>query len=142
MSGTRILERFRPIGAPGAGIVGVPDDTDRAADELAPVFAALRPDLDAARDTLDHAKRASEALLADAREQASRLVEDAEAGAPSVRAAAAAGVQAVAAAADAEILESAGSRAARLHARSSTTDDPAVQEITESILRFVLGSAA
>ncbi|WP_372595625.1 hypothetical protein [Actinotalea sp.] len=111
-----ILDRFRPAGAPGsAGAVGVPavDESGPAA-ELAPVFAALRPAVDSARDRVARARLAAAEEVDGAREQASAVTARARLEADAARTRAANEVSARAAAADADVREAARREAERL----------------------------
>src|ERR1019366_3273449 len=65
MARPNILDRFRPVGAPGpAGPAGVPAADDQGpAVELAPVFDALAADVQACRTLVAEARRDAEAAL-------------------------------------------------------------------------------
>jgi hypothetical protein len=76
MARPNILDRFRPVGAPGpAGPAGVPaaDDLGPAA-ELAPVFAALAADVQYCRTLVDTARLDAEGALFRAHEQAAAFI--------------------------------------------------------------------
>lgn len=113
-----ILDRFRPAGAPGsAGVVGVPAvDVNGPATELAPVFAALRPDLEARADLVASARADALALIDSARERAAALVAKARLEADGARAAAASAVQDESAASDELLLRSAREQVAGMDA--------------------------
>ncbi|HUW78244.1 MAG TPA: hypothetical protein VMV52_05770 [Candidatus Nanopelagicaceae bacterium] len=126
MTWLNILDRFRPVGAPGAsGPVGVPSaDVQGPAAELAVVFAALTNDVESCRTLIAEAKSSSEEDLSRARDQAAAIVAQANLDAGAERESAAARVKQAAkqqddqlsrqATADAAILQKAG--AARLPA--------------------------
>lgn len=90
-----LLERFRPAGAPGrAGAAGVPADREKlAADELAPVFAALA-EVERECDRIrQEAADAAAARRTDAAASARATVARARSEAAGIRAAAAARVR-------------------------------------------------
>jgi len=104
-----ILDRFRPAGAPGsAGVVGVPalDDTGPAS-ELAPVFAALEPDVSACAEEVAAARAAARSSNDAANECAAALLAEAHLQADAARARAAATVHDEATAGDAALLTAA-----------------------------------
>jgi flagellar biosynthesis/type III secretory pathway protein FliH len=86
-----LLDRFRPAGAPGpAGAAGVPADRqESAADELAPVFAALAEVEAECERIRREAAQAAAWRRAEAAEQARAVVAQARGRAASIRAAAA-----------------------------------------------------
>jgi hypothetical protein len=69
MARPNILDRFRPVGAPGpAGPAGVPATGDQGpAAELAPVFAALAQDVEHCRTLVEEAQEQAAAITAQAR---------------------------------------------------------------------------
>jgi vacuolar-type H+-ATPase subunit H len=95
MPGRDLLTRFRPVGAPGAaGPVGVPaPDDDSAAVELAPLFGALEPTLQACERLRTQARQTADQLLAQARQTAAQTARQADRDAAELRAAAAARVR-------------------------------------------------
>ncbi len=94
MPQSNILDRFRPVGAPGpVGPAGVPGTQDRGPwGELAPVFSALAPDIEAARTLVEQAEKDAADMLARARDEASALLAQSQLSARSARAEAAARV--------------------------------------------------
>lgn len=94
MPHSNILDRFRPVGAPGpVGPVGVPGSGERGPDvELVPVFTALAPDIESARNLIDQAEKEAAGIVSRAREEASALLAKAQLDARSARAQAAARV--------------------------------------------------
>ena len=86
--GLSILDRFRPVDAPGpaAGVAGVPaaDDQGPAA-ELAPVFAALAADVESCRKLVEEARREADGALFRAHEQAAIAQARLDAGAEACR---------------------------------------------------------
>ncbi|MDO8106967.1 hypothetical protein Q6348_07120 [Isoptericola sp. b441] len=87
MAWQSILDRFRPVGAPGpAGPAGVPSqDATGPAAELAAVFEALRPDVEQASRTVAEARVRAQRLVADARDGAAAELAAARSRAPAVR---------------------------------------------------------
>lgn len=94
MPHSNILDRFRPVGAPGpVGPAGVPTTDERGPrEELAPVLTALAPDIESARTLVDQAKKDATDILSRARDEASALLAQAQLDARSARADAAAQV--------------------------------------------------
>jgi hypothetical protein len=139
MAGNSILDRFRPIGAPGPGIAGVPNDRLASADELAPVFAALEGDVAANRQLVEHAQALAQQSLADARRLAEALVADAQGAAAGIHAQAAARVAADAAAQDTGVAADAEHRATALTAAAEPKLADAARRLIESMVRGELG---
>ncbi len=113
-----ILDRFRPAGAPGsAGVVGVPalDDTGPAS-ELAPVFAALEPEVAACAEKVSAARSAARSRIDAAHERAAALRAEAHLQADAARAAAAAAVHDEATARNAALLTEAREQVTRVEA--------------------------
>lgn len=113
-----ILERFRPAGAPGsAGVVGVPalDDTGPAS-ELAPVFAALEPEVVACAERVAAARSASRTSIDAAHERAAAFLSEAHLRADAARAGAASAVHDEAVNGDAAMLIDAHEQVARVDA--------------------------
>jgi 3-hydroxyacyl-CoA dehydrogenase len=139
MSGTGILDRFRPIGAPGAaGSMGVPVSELRGAEaELAPVFAALASEWENADAVVAQATAAAAKARADAAERAADIVAAAQRSAPADQAAAAERIATAAAVADAQLQQAALVEAAavrrkgarRLPALLRRTQDELLKEI-------------
>lgn len=135
-----LLNRLRPVGAPGpAGPVAVPaEEEDRAAAELAPVFAALA-DTVAQTDALRAAatERAA-ATTAESEREAGTLVANATSRAAGERAAAAARVQASGADEAAALLDEAKRQSTRLRAGS----EPRLDELTEIVITNLRANVA
>jgi hypothetical protein len=113
-----ILDRFRPAGAPGhVGVVGVPalDDAGPAS-ELAPIFAALEPDVAACAEQVDAARSAARASIDAAHVRAAALLAEAGLRADAARAGAESAVHDEATAGDAVLLTSAHEQVARVEA--------------------------
>lgn len=87
MPHSNILDRFRPVGAPGpVGPVGVPGTGERGPSvELLPVFAALAPDIESARIILEQAENEAADIVGRARDEASALLAQAQLHARAVR---------------------------------------------------------
>ena len=116
MARLSILDRFRPVGTPGAaGPAGVPaaDDQGRAA-ELAPVFAALAGDVAACEALVAEARLSAERDVARARAQAAAIVARARLDAGAARVRAGARIEQEASERDAQLLEQARQEAATL----------------------------
>lgn len=94
MPHSNILDRFRPVGAPGpVGPAGVPATDERGPrEELAPVFTTLAPDIESARTLVEQAERDATDMLSRARNETSALLAQAQLDARSARAEAAARV--------------------------------------------------
>jgi vacuolar-type H+-ATPase subunit H len=123
-----ILDRFRPVTAPGGAAESAEHVAERtgAALELAPVFAALDGALTAATDMTSTAHARAQERVDDARRRASGIVAKARMDAPAREAEAAAAVLARAKADDERVLSDAHARADALVAeRSGRLDDAA-----------------
>lgn len=143
MARSSILDRFRPVGAPGpAGPVGVPStDVPGYVSELVPVFAALDADIDRAREDVQEAQTWAADAVARARADATAEVARARRDAGAERAAAAAAVAEAAAQDDARLIVEA-QEAADAIARSSVERLPGiVGAVVERILHDHLGEA-
>lgn len=94
MPHSNILDRFRPVGAPGpVGPSGVPTRDERGPrEELAPVFTALAPDIESAGTLVEQAEKDATDMLSRARNEASALLAQAQLDARAARAEAAARV--------------------------------------------------
>jgi hypothetical protein len=127
-----ILERFRPVGAPGAaGPAGVPSDDVRGpAWELAPLFDALRPDVEAAQTAIDIAVAAAQKSRRDAETRAAEIRTEASLEAKAARAGAASRVARAAEHADAEY-------AARAETTGAALAEAAAEQL-ESVAAHVL----
>jgi vacuolar-type H+-ATPase subunit H len=141
MARLSILDRFRPVGAPGpAGPVGVPAADDRgAAAELAAVFAAVAPDVQFCLDLVDEAHRKAEKRLARAREQAVARVAEARLAAAEVRASAASRVEQIASEQDARMLQQSADEAAELQKIRAARVSALARSIVDELLSEQLG---
>lgn len=131
-----ILDRFRPVGAPGpAGLAGVPaaDDQGPAA-ELAPVFAALAADVESCRKLVEEARREADGALFRAHEQAAAIVAQARLDAGAERADAAARVEQAASEQDAQLLEQAGKEAGELEEAGTALLPATVRKVIDNLL--------
>ena len=136
MARLSILDRFRPVGAPGAAApAGVPaaDDQGRAA-ELAPVFAALAGDVAACEALVDEARLSAEEHVARARAQAAAIVAQARLDAGAARVRAAARIEQEASQQDAELLEQARQEAATLEKTGLARLPAVVSKVIDSLL--------
>ena len=136
MARLSILDRFRPVGTPGAaGPAGVPaaDDQGRAA-ELAPVFAALAGDVAACEALVDEARLSAEEHVARARAQAAAIVAQARLDAGAARVRAAARIEQEASQQDAELLEQARQEAATLEKTGLARLPAVVSKVIDSLL--------
>lgn len=142
MARPTILDRFRPVGAPGpSGPAGVPSTDQEGPDaELHPVFAALQPDTDAGRAQVEAAAEQARNLLAEARRQADAEVAQARLDSGAVRARAAEEVTHHAAAAEKELLAQARNRAEQLSRAAQDRLPALAAKIAGSITRDYLGS--
>jgi len=138
-----ILDRFRPVGAPGpAGPVGVPStDVPGYVTELAPVFAALEADIDRERSEVQDAHERAAEILAHARSSAAAEIARARRDAAADRAAAAATVTEAAAHENALLLADAQEAAHALESSSATRLPIVARTVVERILRDHLGEA-
>ncbi|WNM27897.1 hypothetical protein RN607_02510 [Demequina capsici] len=138
-----ILDRFRPVTAPGGAAESAEHVAERSGPvlELAPVFAALDADLDAAARLTAQAEALAVERLEQARRDAAADVARARREAPAREADAAASILADAAAEDAALMQRARDDAARLlDARS-----PRVAEAADAVvatLQADLGAAS
>ncbi|CEA07934.1 hypothetical protein BN1051_01260 [Arthrobacter saudimassiliensis] len=136
MARRSLLDRFRPVGAPGpAGPAAVPaEDRPGPEAELGPVFAALQPDVDAAARRIDEARRAADRHLAAARTQAAGILEGSRQAAAAARAAAAAEAAEAVEAADARRLAEARRRAGRLRERGRSRLGPTAAALLDRMV--------
>lgn len=136
MAGLSILDRFRPVGAPGpAGPAGVPaaDDQGRAA-ELSPVFAALAGDVAACEALVADAHLTAEEDVARARAQAAAIVARARLDAGAARVRAAARIEQEASERDAQLLEQARQEAAALEKTGLASIPGVVSKVIDKLL--------
>ncbi|MDD1477384.1 hypothetical protein [Arthrobacter sp. H16F315] len=131
-----ILDRFRPVGAPGpAGPAGVPAaDNQGPAAELAPVFAALAADVVTCAALVEDARAAAECDVSQARVQASAIVAQARLDAAAERANAATRVAKEAADRDSQALEQAHHEAAALEESGAARIPAAVDKVINMLL--------
>lgn len=136
MARLRILDRFRPVGAPGpAGPAGVPASDDQGpAAELAPVFVALAGDLARCEELVDHARRDAGRDLARAREQAAAIVAQARLDAGAERANAAALVKQASLEQDERVLARARLEAAALEEAGLARIPAVVGKVIDTLL--------
>ncbi|MBP3044384.1 hypothetical protein KKR91_07165 [Arthrobacter jiangjiafuii] len=143
MARNSLLDRFRPVGAPGpAGPAGVPATDDQGpAAELVPVFEALDPTIRQAQElTKDASTRAAE-TVAQARTQAAAMVEQARMDSGAVRAQAIAEVSQEARTADEEMLRAADDEAAELKRRGESRIPQLAAVIVADLVQDLLGNA-
>ncbi|MCC3274463.1 hypothetical protein LJ753_01055 [Arthrobacter sp. zg-Y20] len=141
MARNSLLDRFRPVGAPGpAGPAGVPavDDQGPAA-ELIPVFEALDSAIAAGQQLTARAEADAGSTVAAARLQAATLVEQAHMDSAAVRADAAARVSADAARADEDMLGRAREQAAELRRRGESRIPELAGAIVADLVSDLLG---
>lgn len=136
MARLSILDRFRPVGTPGAaGPAGVPaaDDQGRAA-ELAPVFAALAGDVAACEALVAEARLSAEGDVVRARAEAAAIVARARLDAGAARVRAAARIEQDASERDAQLLEQARQEAATLERTGLARIPAVVGEVIDNLL--------
>jgi|BarGraIncu01121A_1022015.scaffolds.fasta_scaffold05228_3 vacuolar-type H+-ATPase subunit H len=142
MARLNILDRFRPVGAPGpAGPAGVPaaDDQGPAA-ELAPVFAALAADVQSCRELVEEARREADETLSRAQEQAAAIIAQARLDAGAERARAAARVEQTASEQDALVLAQAHREADDLEEAGAAVLPGTVRRVIANLLSDQLTS--
>ncbi|MCV2393563.1 hypothetical protein OEB99_04515 [Actinotalea sp. M2MS4P-6] len=141
MAWQSILDRFRPVGAPGpAAAAGVPSqDVTGPAAELAPVMAALRPDMEAAAARLAAAEAEAEQIVARARERAATTLATARSRAPGARAKAAAAAERDAVEQRARWMADARVRADAMTARAEQVTPRLVARALDRVLDEMLG---
>lgn len=131
-----ILDRFRPVGAPGpAGPAGVPAaDNQGPAAELAPVFAALAGDAASCAALVEEARLSAEQDVARARTQAAAILSQARLDAGAERAKAAARIGQEASDRDATLLEQARQEAAALEESGLARIPAVVSTVIDTLL--------
>ena len=136
MPHSTILDRFRPVGAPGPiGPAGVPAVGERGPSaELVPVVLALAPDIESARTLIEQAQQEAADIVGRARDEASALVARAQLDSRSARAGAATLVALDHTAHDQALLASARGQAEAL-ARTGTALLP---ELTHTVIDRML----
>src|SRR5665647_1559647 len=129
MARVNILDRFRPVGAPGpAGLAGVPAaDEQGPAAELAPVFAALAADVESCHRLVEEARQEADGALVRAHEQAAAILAQARLDAGAERARAAARVEQAASKRDALLLSQARKEADNLEEARTVAGSRAVR---------------
>ena len=144
MARNSLLDRFRPVGAPGpAGPAGVPATDNQGPEaELIPVFEALDPTVRETEALTTDASRRAAQTVQQAREEAAAMVENARMEAGAVRAEAAATLSREAEAADEEMLQRAGEEAAELKRRGESRVPQLAAVIVADLVRDLLGSAS
>jgi len=117
MTRLTFLDRFRPVGAPGAGAPEGAPSTDVVGPEveLAPVFACLEIDVKSSRALEEDAQSEADKELANAREQAEAIVAQARMDIGAEQAKAAARIMQAATEGDTKLLEQATKVAAQIH---------------------------
>jgi len=135
MARSSILDRFRLAGAPGpAGPVGVPVTGEQGpAVELAPVFAALAPDVESSAQMVQEARREADGVLSDALEDAAAIMARARLDEGAQRARAASRVEEDALARDAELLARARQEADDLERSRTALLPGAVRQVMERL---------
>jgi len=141
MVGQNFLDRFRPLGAPGAATrVGGPASDDLGpAVELAPVFAALADQVETCRSLVAAAAVEVDRELARARERADAIVARARLDVGGEQASAAARVLEAAAAIDAGILDAAVKEAAEAEQAGTAQVAAVVRDVIDRLLSEQLG---
>jgi len=141
MAGQNFLDRFRPLGAPGAATrVGGPASDDLGpAVELAPVFAALADQVETCRSLVAAAAVEVDRELARARERADAIVARARLDVGGEQASAAARVLEAAAAIDAGILDAAMKEAAEAEQAGTAQVAAVVRDVIDRLLSEQLG---
>ena len=144
MARNSLLDRFRPVGAPGpAGPSGVPASDDQGPEaELVPVFEALDPTIRDGRMLIDDATARAADTVAQARTQAAAMVEQARMDSGAVRANAAAAVSRDAETADEEMLRKAADEAAELKRRGESRVPALAAAIVADLVSDLLGDGA
>ncbi|MCQ2001093.1 hypothetical protein [Arthrobacter zhaoxinii] len=141
MARNSLLDRFRPVGAPGpAGPAGVPatDDEGMAA-ELIPVFESLDATISESRGRTESAEAQAQQTVAAARRQAAALVEQARMDSAAVRADAAARVSAEAAREDEQLLAAAKEEAETLRRQGESRVPELASAIVADLVQDLLG---
>lgn len=135
MARLNFLDRFRPVGAPGAaGSAGATEEVRGPAAELAPVFAALAPDVELARALVADAEQAVETTLAEARTTASDMTAQARLDAVAERAVAATAVGKAATGKDKRLMARAHKKAAALE----TGADAELSAVSKRVVEWMV----
>lgn len=143
MARNSLLDRFRPVGAPGpAGPSGVPATDDQGPEaELVPVFEALDPTIRDGRMLVDDAAARAADAVSQARTRAAAMVEQARMDSGAVRANAAAEVSREAETADKNMLRQADEEAAELKRRGESRVPQLAAAIVADLVSDLLGSS-
>ncbi|MCQ1953718.1 hypothetical protein [Arthrobacter sp. zg-Y238] len=141
MARNSLLDRFRPVGAPGpAGPAGVPAaDHEGTAAELIPVFEALDPTIEKGSGQTRTAGDQAQQTVAAARRQAAALVEQARMDSAAVRADAAARVSADAERENERLLDEARDEARRLRSQGESRVPELASAIVADLVQDLLG---
>jgi hypothetical protein len=136
MARPNILDRFRPVGAPGAAVPagGPASDALGPAAELAPVFAALAADVDSCRKLVEDARRDAGRELSRAQERADAMVSQARLDVDAEQARAAARVMEAASDQDAQLLGQASRKAAELEEAGTAKLPATVRKVIDALL--------
>ncbi len=142
MAGSNFLERFRPLGAPGAAVSsGSPaSDVPDPATELAPVFAALAPTIEQCDSIVADARRRADNEVAGARERAAGVKARARAEIGAEQARAAARVLEEYSATEAAVLDEATRRAAATREAGAARVDDLASATVDRIVSDLLGA--
>lgn len=141
MARLNFLDRFRPVGAPGAaGSTGHAEDVRGPAAELAPVFAALVPDVEKAHALVAEANQSAEQALAEERVRASDLTAQARLDAVTERARAATAVEKASGERDRRLMVRAHKDASALDAVAAVELGAAAQRVVEAMVKDLLAS--
>ncbi len=143
MARPSLLDRFRPVGAPGeAGRVGVPADSDHRADELGAVFAALADTIAEATERVGRARREADSEVATARQWADEVLGAARLSLGPERAAATHAVRTDAERRSAEMLRAARDEAEAVHDQGVERVGPLVAEALARLIALLDGTAS
>ncbi len=140
MAGSNFLERFRPLGAPGAATVapGTPTDESGPATELVPVFAALAGTVEECRTIVERATLETERELANARERANAVVAQARIDIGEEQARAGAHVLRSSSVRDTQVLDMAQSEAAHVTVAGEAQVAGLARSVVERLIADIL----
>lgn len=135
------LDRFRPVGAPGAaGSTRQAEEVRGPAAELAPVFAALAPDVESAQALVAETEQAVETTLAAARTTASDMTAQARLDAVAERAVAATAVGKASAGKDEHLMARAHKKAEALKTGADAELSAVSKRVVERMVTNLLQS--
>ncbi|MDJ0348019.1 hypothetical protein [Cryobacterium sp. PH29-G1] len=136
MARSNILDRFRPVGAPGAASPSgdAASDALGPAAELAPVFAALAADVEACRKLVEDARQSASDELSRAQERADAVIARARLDVGAEQARAAAAVLRTASEHDAQLLEQSSRKAAELEETGTAQLATAVHKVMDALV--------